>query len=176
MQASRHGSSAPGGLQFLSSKGSGGWKGPPPPLSSGSSSSLVSSKVCIHISRRAVLNSCPWSESECRTLPIPHPMSRASTRQENLPHSDGFLEQLINLRRSPSIPYISRSFYDPLLGLLQLPAPAPSPSRWMLLAVSTAVGYTCLPAWWGVVYTECRISKGGVGDNWNAAAGPLSLG
>ena len=46
-------------------------------------------------------NSCPWAESECRPHPIPHPMSRASTSQESLPLSDGFLEQLLTYSDLP---------------------------------------------------------------------------
>ena len=47
-------------------------------------------------------NSCPWAESECRPHPIPQPQSRASTSQESLPLSDGFLEQLLTYSDLPT--------------------------------------------------------------------------
>ena len=45
------------------------------------------------------LNSCLWSEPECRPHPIPHPMTRGihrtSTSQARLLHSDGLPGQLL---------------------------------------------------------------------------------
>ena len=98
----------------LSSKGTGGRKSPPLPLPLSSSSSLVFGKVCIQISRRAVLKLPPWSESECRPHPIPHLMSPASTSRASLLCAHGFLEQLLaysGLLASPGLPSLSMILY-----------------------------------------------------------------
>ena len=83
-------------------------------LSGSRSSSVVSGKLCIQISRRWSLNSCSWSESECRPHPMPNTTtwgnSHNSTNQASLPCSDGFLEQLLtygDLPKSPKIPSLS---------------------------------------------------------------------
>ena len=57
------------------------------------------------------LNSCPWSEPECRSHPIPHPMtwgiSHASSSQASLPCSEGPLEQLLIYSDLPKSPRFS---------------------------------------------------------------------
>ena len=72
-------------------------------------------------------NSCPWSESECRPHPIPHPMtsgnSQTSTSQASLTHSDGFFELLTHsdLPKSPKFPSLSMvPYWDFCLCLLHL--------------------------------------------------------
>ena len=103
----------------------------PLPLSSNSSSSLVSGKRvfdpkillglswCLFKSAEVwSLNSCPWSEPECRPHPIPHSItwgiSHASTSQASLPCSDGPLEQLStysDLPKSPRFPSLTVVLY-----------------------------------------------------------------
>ena len=106
MQAGRHGSSAPGsgGPQFYHPRGVGVGKA----TSSGSSSSsLVSGKVCIQISRRAILKLLPlvwiW-----KPHPIPHPMTWGnfctSTSQARLLCADCFLELTVVSPHPPGFP------------------------------------------------------------------------
>ena len=53
-------------------------------------------------------NSYPWSESECRSHPILHPMtwgnSHTSTSQASLPCSNGFLEFTVVSQPPPGFP------------------------------------------------------------------------
>ena len=92
-------------------------------LSGSSSSSLVR---CVFKSADGwSSNPCPWSESECRPNPIPHPMiwgnSHTSTSQESLPCADGFLEQLLtysDLPMSPKFPSLTLVLYWDLYNYL----------------------------------------------------------
>ena len=114
MQAGRQGGSAPriSGQQFYHPRGVGLKK----PASSFLGETPPGYPVrCVFKSAEGQSsNSCPWSKSKCRPCPIPHPMSRASTSQASLPHSDGFLEQLLtysDLPTSPRFPSLSMILY-----------------------------------------------------------------
>lgn len=106
----------PVGYPFII-QGEWGFKRPPLPLSSSSSPSLVSGKVCIQSAEGWSSSPCPWSESEYKPHPIPHPVttgnsSLTSTSPASLPCSDAFLAQLLiddDLPASPRFPPLSWS-------------------------------------------------------------------
>ena len=126
----------------LSSEGSGGRKRPLF-LSGGSRSSLVSTQRCVFKSaEKQSPNSCRWSKSECRPHPIPHPTSHASTSLASLPHSDGFLEQLLaysHLPTSPRFPFLSMILYWDFYNYLCLL----HPSQYQVLCCGYPQRYVC---------------------------------